>query len=67
MGFLRFLFRRTGFGLTAWPVAIYIFVFSIAMTIAITYTGAPWLLFLGLVPFGALVFGSWMNYTGKWK
>ena len=64
--FLEYCTRRTGFGKTPWPLAAVIGLFSIFATGGIA-TFAPWFAPLGMLPLAALVFGTWMNYTGRWK
>jgi hypothetical protein len=64
--FLEYCTRRTGFGKTPWPQFVIILGFSIAVTVSVAMF-APWFAPLGMLPFAALVFGTWMNYTGRWK
>jgi hypothetical protein len=64
--FLEYCTRPSGFGKTPWPQAAFIFGFSVCVTLGVA-SYAPWFAPLGMLPFAALVFGTWMNYTGKWK
>jgi 4-hydroxybenzoate polyprenyltransferase len=64
--FLQYCTRPTGFGKTPWPQTVIIFLFGVGVTVGIASL-APWWSPLGMLPFAALVFGTWMNYTGRWK
>jgi hypothetical protein len=64
--FIEYCTRSTGFGKTPWPQFVIILGFSIAITVSLA-SFAPWFAPLGMLPFAALVFGTWMNYTGRWK
>jgi 4-hydroxybenzoate polyprenyltransferase len=64
--FIQYCTRPTGFGKTPWPQAVIIFLFSIGVTVGIASL-SPWFAPLGMLPFAALVLGTYMNYTGRWK
>jgi len=65
--FLQYCFRPTGFGKTSWGVTVYIFATSLLASIAMIASFASWWGLLGMTPVAALILGTYMNYTGRWK
>jgi hypothetical protein len=63
--FFQYITRWSGFGLTPWPAAILIHLFGIA-SIVMAFEESAWAL-LGLMAPAMLWFGTWMNYTGRWR
>ena len=68
--FFQFLTRKSGFGRTSWPVFIFMQTLLAGFVIAgaLDWRDGGWIgIAVWVVINAALVLGSWMNYTGRWK
>jgi hypothetical protein len=68
--FLQFCTRRTGFGKTSWWQfgVIQLFVAVLVYSGVTTWDDAGWVGIAFAVAIEVvLVYGTWMNYTGRWK